>query len=545
MCFGKTKTLKTLRNCCHYNSSKDLGFNITDNCDYLEPEQLFTNGCNNSNLNVIQINCRGIKSKLDDLDELLSQTNEPDIVLLSETWLKDGEERFIDIKNYKYEGVVRKHKKGGGVGILINNKIKYRVRTDLNVNSQDNSFEHFFIEVKGTRYNIIAGSIYRPPNTDIEKFIENYTNSLSSIKKEKNKELILGLDHNLDLLKQATHRKTQDFIETTLDNSLLPTITKPTRINKSSATLIDNIIISQKLQAGYSSNILLSNLSDHLPCHVEIHEFYAIKSEVTKIKKRKLNKENLKKISQEINNTDWESTLAPKNVTESFDTVHSKIMYSIDKFAPEREVIIRNKRNNKPWITRGIANSIRKSKALFKRALIDQTQEKKYQEYCKHLTKIKRAAKLNYYQQKCIEFKQNTKQLWQLINKINKKTNDKTSLIPKLKLDNRVYHSGKDVSNILAKHFSTVGKRYAEKRDKPQTLLRDYIEKIPKNDKSMYLIPVDETEIDRLIRELPNKKSYGYDKINNCLLKQLRPVITHPLTIVFNKSLAEGVFQIQ
>ena len=98
------------------------------------------------------------------------------------------------------------------------------------------------------------------------------------------------------------------------------------------------------------------------------------------------------------------------------------------------------------------------------------------------------------------------------------------------------------MSNILAKHFSTVGKRYAERIDKPQTLLKDYIEKIPKNDKSMYLIPVDETEIDRLIRDLPNKKSYGYDKINNCLLKELRPVITHPLTIVFNKSLAEGVF---
>ena len=60
-----------------------------------------------------------------------------------------------------------------------------------------------------------------------------------------------------------------------------------------------------------------------------------------------MNKENLEKISQEINNTDWESTLAPKNVTESFDTVHSKIMCSVDKFAPEREVIIRNKRNNK------------------------------------------------------------------------------------------------------------------------------------------------------------------------------------------------------
>ena len=58
----------------------------------------------------------------------------------------------------------------------------------------------------------------------------------------------------------------------------------------------------------------------------------------------------------------------------------------------------------------------------------------------------------------------------------------------------------------------------------------------------MYLTPVEEIEIDRLIRELPNKKSYGYDKINNCLLKELHPVIVQPLTIVFNKSLEEGVF---
>ena len=480
MCFGKTKTLKTLRNRCRNDISQDLGFNMIDNCDYLEIAQMSTKGRNKDNLNIIQINCRGIKSKLDDLADLLSDINEPDIVLLSETWLKDGEERFVDIKNYKYERVVRRHKKGGGVGILIKNNIRYRVRVDLNENNHDNSYEHFFIEIKGNRYNLIAGSIYRLPNTDIDTFLENYTNSISRIKKDKNKELILGLDHNLDLLKQASHRKTQDFIEITLENSLLPTITKPTRINKSSATLIDNIIISQKLQASYNSNILISNLSDHLPCHVEIHEFYAIKSEATRINKRKLNKENLNKIKQEINQIDWEAKLASKNATETFDIVHQQIMSSINKFAPEREILVRNKRNNKPWITRGIANSIRKCRVLFKKTLVDQSQEKKYQTYWRQLNKIKRAAKLNYYQQKCIEFKQNTKHLWQLINKINKKTKDKTTLIPKLKLNNIEYHSGKDVSNILAKHFSTIGKKYAEKIEKPQTPLKDYIEKIPK-----------------------------------------------------------------
>ena len=88
--------------------------------------------------------------------------------------------------------------------------------------------------------------------------------------------------------------------------------------------------------------------------------------------------------------------------------------------------------------------------------------------YWKYLSKVKRSAKLNYYQEKCKEFKNNTKQLWQLINKINKKTKDKTSIIPKLKVDNINYQSGKDVSNLLVKHFSTVGKRYANKIEKSQ-----------------------------------------------------------------------------
>ena len=58
----------------------------------------------------------------------------------------------------------------------------------------------------------------------------------------------------------------------------------------------------------------------------------------------------------------------------------------------------------------------------------------------------------------------------------------------------------------------------------------------------MYLTPTCENEISKLITQLPNKKSHGYDKINNCSLKELRPVLLTPLTIAFNKSLEEGIF---
>ena len=49
-------------------------------------------------------------------------------------------------------------------------------------------------------------------------------------------------------------------------------------------------------------------------------------------------------------------------------------------------------------------------------------------------------------------------------------------------------------------------------------------------------------EIDRLICELPNKSSHGYDELSNITLKSLRSSITFPLCHIFNGSLAEGKF---
>ena len=59
-----------------------------------------------------------------------------------------------------------------------------------------------------------------------------------------NTSIIIGTDHNLDFIKNNVHQVTQDFIAYNLEANLIPVITHPTRIMKSSATLIDNIFIS-------------------------------------------------------------------------------------------------------------------------------------------------------------------------------------------------------------------------------------------------------------------------------------------------------------
>ena len=79
------------------------------------------------------------------------------------------------------------------------------------------------------------------------------------------KEMVLGMDHNLDLLKGHEHQRTQAFLDQMLDLGLIPVITRPTRVTNSTATLIDNMFISHLLQHSFDSLILLEDISDHLP----------------------------------------------------------------------------------------------------------------------------------------------------------------------------------------------------------------------------------------------------------------------------------------
>ncbi len=68
-------------------------------------------------------------------------------------------------------------------------------------------------------------------------FCDTYEKLLSKITKE-NKYVIIGADQNIYLLKVKESRDTSDFVDTNF-SSIVPTITRPTRVTHNTATLID------------------------------------------------------------------------------------------------------------------------------------------------------------------------------------------------------------------------------------------------------------------------------------------------------------------
>ena len=240
--------------------------NLVDNCDYIDWDQIDNLNKDIVNkLKVVQLNFRGIKGKYYDIIDLINKLNSPDVIILCETWLKANDTQ-PQIAGYNFIGKSRQNRKGGGVGFLVNKKLKSRILMELQLN--DETVESLFIEIKGDHHNMVMGSIYHPPNTPVNSFLKNYSSMCSNLYKYKH--VVIGLDHNLDLLKSSRHSQMQQFLETTLEANLIPTITKPTCVTNTSATLIDNILIKSDFHGTHQSNVIINNISDHYPSLLQL-----------------------------------------------------------------------------------------------------------------------------------------------------------------------------------------------------------------------------------------------------------------------------------
>ena len=75
------------------------------------------------------------------------------------------------------------------------------------------------------------GSLYHSPNVNENKFLQHIREKLPKIQNEKeDKNIILGMDYNLDLLKCHIHQNTQLLIDIMMKNNIHPTITRPMHI---------------------------------------------------------------------------------------------------------------------------------------------------------------------------------------------------------------------------------------------------------------------------------------------------------------------------
>ena len=292
--------------------------------------------------------------------------------------------------------------------------------------------------------------------------------------------------------------------------------------------------------------IFEDNTSDHLPCFTVIPDINPCRPEQIRITSRDIRKKNMDALKHKLNHTPLCTSPTIGTLNERFDCFHKELQRLIDHFLPmNTRIISRGAVRHESWVTPGILISIRKCKLLYRRHIKDHdniNKFNKYKEYNALLKRLKRVAKKTYYYDKCEEHKHNTKKLWKTINSVTRSVNNKTEVIEKLKVEGGYIHSGNEISEEFAQHFAGIGKRYATQMSEPKNCLRNYVDKIPLQSKTIFLEPVTEAEIERHIDNLPPKKSSGLDNIDNTILKELKEYLIEPLTLLFNESILCGVF---
>ena len=240
----------------------------------------------NKNLfTVFSLNAQCINAKFAEIhvliDDLIAENCTFGAICIQETWLNDND----DVTMYNLPGynMINQGKVccgHGGLIIYLNDTYTHTVRKYLYKDST--LWEGLFIDISGETIfqKNTLGNIYKPPknnnnNPNITSFINAFSPLLHTLSHENSYSILAG-DFNMDLLKLNERELFTDFFDNMCSSGFLPHVTVPTRFATYSCSLLDQIYI--KTPRGHedihniktSSGVMISNISDHLPCFTSI-----------------------------------------------------------------------------------------------------------------------------------------------------------------------------------------------------------------------------------------------------------------------------------
>ena len=252
-------------------------------------------------------------------------------ILICETFLSEQSLTFVNIPGYQFFSKCCNDRPGGGILIFVKDGIKVVKEIETPFNEV---CELLFIEIRVDSKNFCVGKLYRIPNTNLSHFERCYGEILE--KTSKYKDVILGCDHNMDLIKSNLHLPTNHFLEEFGLRGLILSILKPTRVTHQTSTLIDNIFYGGPCVFDFDSFVLVDDISDHYPCLIRINKNWQKSSPGDKIvTKCKLNDKKMLLLNQKLLFHDWQPILA-MDANLSYEYLVHVIMNYLNKLVPQK-----------------------------------------------------------------------------------------------------------------------------------------------------------------------------------------------------------------
>lgn len=465
------------------------------------------------NFKIGHLNTRSLLPSFLDFSNILLK-NAFDIFFVSETWLtQDIPSHLVSIPNYR---LIRRDREGRGGGVAVYIKSEYTCEIiDLNL-QHITDIEHLWISLKLNKTSFALGVVYRPPQNNIVKCVENLDNIISHILPLYDNLLVTG-DVNINLF------NLNNPLSSCCDAyGLFQIIDEPTRITQYSSTLIDPIFISNTNIVKNHGTINADIITDHrlVFCDLAI-EIFKRKSKMHTY--RDFRYFNQQQFDNDLNSIPWHEILYINNIDEKIYTLTNNILRLFNTHAP-----IRTARMNKPhspWLTEGLKRILtEKDKALTKyrqnKTEGNWDNYKSARNYAVAATRREKSAYLKYLEEN------DTAKLWKSLKTMNIHKNENASLPCNLA----------DPTSINNFFLSSFNLGVAN----PATMNFYENNKYNVNNNFTFTL-TDQEQIHKIIRGIKSNSS-GCDTVTLQMIKLCIPAILTYITHIINCCLESGYF---
>lgn len=455
-------------------------------------------------------NIAGILNKQDTLsvtlNELKGEIGKIDIICLTETFIKKGSEKNLNLNGYKLAASFCRKKRRGGSCILLGHDLDYKI---IEVEqAMLYLFECCAIELK--QHKLIIVCIYRTPNSKIDTFMTQLQALISKLSRKHSKNIVLCGDWNVNMMQ---NNKNERELNSLLKKyNLINHINQPTRKN----ACLD--LICSNLKDNYIARTHCVCLSDHetgqsLTFNVDIDSKHSKKRAFWFEFRRDMCKSNEKKFLDCISSLSFNDVLEKTEVEEAFCNCYDIIILFYNLCFPLIRVKITRKPLKNLWHTKGIKLCCVRKRQLYLKYRLAMANKKSsyklYQSYSKILKKCIVQAQKNTNACYIMKAKNVCKTTWDILKKYIHHS-DTIKDIKEIKINNN--ESITDPIKICEKFnkyfINLTNNNIDDQRDFSQIL-----KKIPMHHKSIYLAPVDEYDVMKIIKNLKKTNSTGCDCI--------------------------------
>ena len=481
-------------------------------------------------LRVLCANVDTLTNKMDELSVRVFSEN-PDVICLQEVLPKNtyGEiEVEIDLKINGYDMFKPNEMKRGVITL-----IKKGIHT-----IQIEPTEHFDESVWCMILNkdserILVGNIYRSPSSDTQN-AQRMCSAINEMCGKDCSQVIICGDFNLKEIDWERHQVhvTEDhpaslLLECVDDNFLIQHVTENTRFREGQASnLLDLVFTDRDDNVTRLDYEMPFGRSDHVCLMFEVLCHRHSEKEGFK---RKYFKGNYPEIRNDINMIDWENELRDKDTEESWGILESVIKESVERNVPMQKVF---KTFKKKWMTQEVLNVVKEKHKAYKKYRRLRTNESKddYNRAKQMAIYVTKKARTEFETRIANNIKENPKEFYSYV---NNKTTVRSEIAVLKNRDGELAILPHEKAEMLNTFFASVfTKEDTANIPEPESkVLQSMLSTI---------IVTEQMVRDRLKEQKPGK-SAGPDGIHSRVVVETQEQLVGPLTIIFNKSLSEGV----